>query len=61
VSDDSGESWVPVTAQLPEMPGLPAGFIYSQYNRAFYVWTHVCNDVVGGDEMQRFDFDYEDQ
>lgn len=61
VSDDRGETWEQVTPPLPEMPNVPKGFIYSKFNRAFYVWTHTCErGSVGGDEVQRYDFDYED-
>jgi len=61
LSDDRGDTWTPASALLPEMPGLPTGLAYSTRHRAFYVWTFVCNDVVGGDELHRFDFDYEEQ
>lgn len=61
VSDDHGETWVPVTPALPAMPALPAGVAYSTSHRAFYVWAFACNDVVGGDELQRFDWDFEEE
>lgn len=62
VSDDRGETWEQVTPPLPDgLPNVPKGFIYSKFNRAFYVWTHTCErGSVGGDEIQRYDFDYED-
>jgi len=62
VSDDRGETWEQVTPPLPEgLPNVPKGFLYSKYNRAFYVWSHSCErGFVGGDEIQRYDFDYED-
>lgn len=62
VSDDRGETWEQVTPPLPEgLPNVPKGFLYSKYNRAFYIWSHSCErGFVGGDEIQRYEFDYDD-
>lgn len=61
VSDDAGETWTPVS---PELPFVPTGFFYSTHQRAFFVYHITCGvgtDAVPANGIMRFDFDYEAQ
>ncbi len=57
VSADQGVTWKKVSAPLPY---LPNGFVYSKYQKAFFIWFFAC----GGPTMHaplnaimRYDFD----
>lgn len=56
VSDDGGETWAPVS---PNVPFQPLGLVYSAYQRAFFIWYANCDTKVQPDAIQRYDFDYE--
>jgi photosystem II stability/assembly factor-like uncharacterized protein len=59
VSDDQGATWVKVS---PPTPFKPVGFTYSPFQKAFFIFQFLCNNMptpARGDEVQRFDFDFE--
>jgi hypothetical protein len=59
VSKDRGVTWTQVT---PTTPWKPVGFTYSPFQKAFFIFYFGCNNAptpAKGDELQRFDFDYE--
>lgn len=59
LSSDQGKSWKRVTAKLPFKP---AGFTYAPIRKAFFIYRFGCYGSAtpaSGDEIQRFDFDYE--
>ena len=57
VSDDQGDNWKPVTTFVPQNP---LGFVYSGYQKAFFVFHLVCLDSERTeDAVLRYDFDYE--
>lgn len=59
VSDDQGATWKIASAQLPYKPN---GFIYSAFQKAFFVYYYGCgaaNMRAPEDAIMRFDFDYE--
>ncbi len=59
VSDDGGKTWKKASAELPFMNAT--GFVYSGFQKAFFISRFSCGAVMGakGDELMRFDFDYE--
>lgn len=59
VSDDHGSTWRIVSTKAPI---APAGFVYSPFRKAFYVYYFTCtfpSAAVPDDAIQRYDFDYE--
>jgi photosystem II stability/assembly factor-like uncharacterized protein len=63
VSDDQGKTWKLSSAN---MPYVPSGFTYSEYQRAFFIWYFKCSATGAPmpgptDGIMRFDFDYETQ
>lgn len=59
VSADSGTTWKKVS---PPTPWKPVGFTYSAFQKAFFIYYFLCYaepTQSNGDEIQRFDFDYE--
>ncbi len=60
VSDDGGETWKKASAALPF--NIPTGFVYSSFQRAFFISRFGCFAAPTGpqgNELTRFDFDYE--
>ncbi len=61
VSADSGNTWQVVSVELPFNP---VGLVYSQYQKAFFVWHFSCDDssvTLPDDAILRYDFDYTTQ
>jgi photosystem II stability/assembly factor-like uncharacterized protein len=62
ISSDCGTSWHLATTALPYSP---TGFVYSPYQKAFYVWHFDCTsspnpgDPVPADAIMKYDFDYQ--
>jgi photosystem II stability/assembly factor-like uncharacterized protein len=59
ISDDGGKTWTRASAKFPFKP---AGFTYSPYQKAFFIWYFKCEAMpmtAPTDAVQRFDFDYE--
>ncbi len=59
LSSDLGKTWKRVTDELPYQPN---GFTYSAAQKAFFISRFRCggdSKPADGDEIQRFDFDYE--
>jgi hypothetical protein len=61
LSADKGETWKPVTVQ---MPWRPWGLTYSAQRKAFYIWYFTCGFEgvvpVPADAILRHAFDYEE-
>lgn len=61
VSADQGRTWRKVTAPLPYEP---VGFVYSPFQKAFFVWYFTCRAEPEGiqeDAVMRFDWDFESE
>jgi photosystem II stability/assembly factor-like uncharacterized protein len=59
VSDDAGKTWKNVT---PKTPWVPVGFTYNTFQKAFFIFYFACRSTSqgsAGDEIFKFDFDYE--
>jgi hypothetical protein len=59
LSDDEGVTWKNVS---PDTPWIPNGFTYSPFQKAFFIFFFRCGGTkMGslGNEVYRFDFDYE--
>jgi photosystem II stability/assembly factor-like uncharacterized protein len=59
LSDDKAVTWKNVS---PATPWIPNGFIYSTFQKAFFIFFFRCGSVSQGslgNEIYRFDFDYE--
>jgi photosystem II stability/assembly factor-like uncharacterized protein len=59
ISSDQGVTWKTASTKLPYTPN---GFIYSSYQKAFFIWYFLCGDPTmqaPPDAIERFDFDYE--
>jgi hypothetical protein len=60
LSDDQGVTWKNVS---PKTPFVPVGFTYSPFQKAFFIFFFRCtaeSQGSQGDEIFRFDFDYEE-
>jgi photosystem II stability/assembly factor-like uncharacterized protein len=61
ISADRGKTW---RAVGPAFPIQPAGFAYSPFRNAFYIWYFTCGSgsiPVPADAILRLDFDYATQ
>lgn len=59
LSDDQGKSWTYIS---PKTPWIANGFTYSAFQKAFFIFFFRCGSAKQGslgNEMYRFDFDYE--
>jgi hypothetical protein len=43
ISSDGGQSWSPVG---PPLPFTPVGLVYSDFDKAFYIWQFDCGNKV---------------
>lgn len=58
-SADSGVTWKKASQPLPFKP---VGFVYSSFQKAFFIFYFACHaepTPAAGDEIMRFDFDFE--
>jgi photosystem II stability/assembly factor-like uncharacterized protein len=57
ISENRGEAW---SAVGPELPYPPLGVLYSEPQKAFYIWADKMDgDEIPPDGIVRFDWDYE--
>lgn len=59
ISEDRGVTWKNIS---PKTPWVPNGFTYSPFQKAFFIFFFRCGGQSQGslgDEIFRFDFDYE--
>jgi hypothetical protein len=57
VSDDDGDSFQVATDALPYSDGQ--GVVYSENEKAFFIWHLTCADPVPDDAIMRSNFDYD--
>ncbi len=68
ISSDHGTTWHAVSVPFPTSDAGAAyaavGLVYSQYEKAFFIWHFDCvaftfpQDLVPADAIERFEFDY---
>jgi len=57
VSANQGQTWDYASNYLPYEN--PNGLVYSEAQKAFFIWRWDCGQVVLSDAIMRFDFDYQ--
>jgi BNR/Asp-box repeat len=55
LSVDCGVTWSPIT---PTLPYPPDGFVYTRFQKAFFLRHFTCDNPVPNDAIMRFDWDY---
>jgi hypothetical protein len=56
VSSNRGESWSPITAELPFDP---LGMTYSPHRKEILIWISVRQETIPNDSIMRYPWDHE--